>query len=95
MQPRSTAIAAATRAASPTRLTTTQAMRNQPFPRSTPIHAQAERQMRTIASTVVTTRSGRGDEDAQLDERVAQPRAEVEGRDGDGAGEEIGTMTRG
>ena len=36
----------------------TQASRNRPLPRSTGIHAQAERQIRTAASAVVMTRSG-------------------------------------
>mgnify|MGYP001600879133 CR=1 FL=1 len=39
-------------------LTPTQANRNEPLTRSTGIHAQAERQMRRIASAVVTTSSG-------------------------------------
>ena len=83
-----TAIDAATRAARPTRLTATQASRNRPFPRSTGIHAQAERQIRTIASAVVRTRSGAAMSDAQLDQRVAEPRAELERRDGDRAADE-------
>jgi len=39
-------------------LTATQARRNHPLPASTGIHAQAERQIRTIASAVVMTSSG-------------------------------------
>src|SRR5918993_3086028 len=53
-----TAIDAPMRAASPTRLTATQASRKLPLTRSTGIHAQAERQIRRIASAVVTTSSG-------------------------------------
>ena len=39
-------------------LTATQASRNRPLPRSTGIHAQADRQIRTTASAVVNTSSG-------------------------------------
>ena len=45
-------------ATSPMTLAPTQARRNRPFVRSTGIHAQADRQIRTRASAVVTTRSG-------------------------------------
>ena len=39
-------------------LTATQASRNRPLPRSTGIQAQAERQIRSAASAVVTRSSG-------------------------------------
>jgi len=51
-------MAAPTIAVSPITLTATQASRNQALPRSTGIHTHAERQMRRIASAVVTNRSG-------------------------------------
>ena len=49
---------AAVRAMSPTSAAPTQAKRNRPLLRSTGSHAQAERQMRSVASPVVATRSG-------------------------------------
>ena len=75
---------AATRATRPTTLTATHASRNKPFVRSTGIQAQAERQIRSTASAVVTMRSGSGDEDAQLDQRAAERDAELERGDRDG-----------
>src|SRR3954471_22220545 len=53
-----TTSAPTTSAASPMRLTATHASRKRPLPRSTSIHAHAERQIRKTASPVVTTSSG-------------------------------------
>src|SRR5690606_38186485 len=50
--------AAAVAATSRTTAGTSQASRNRPFPRSTGIHAHADRQIRSIASAVVRSRIG-------------------------------------
>ena len=56
-------------------LTATQASRNSPLVRSTGIHAQAERQMRTIGVGRGEDQQRQRDQHAQLDQRAAERRA--------------------
>ena len=72
-------------AASPIRLTATQARRKTPLTRSIGIHAQAERQMRRTASAVVTTRSGAAMTTHSLTSGLPSGGAELERRDRDRA----------
>ena len=67
-----TPTAATIRTSKPDALTANQARRKRPRPRLTGIHAQAERQIRTAASAVVSEQDRRADEDAGLDQRAAE-----------------------
>ena len=75
-------------APSPIRLTATQASRNRPLPRSTGIHAQADRQIRTTASAVVSTRRGAPISTHSLTSGLTERDAQLQRGDRDRAGDE-------
>ena len=65
-------------------LTTTQASRNNPFVRSTGIHAHAERQIRSDRVGRGGDEQRQGEQHAELDQRAAERHADLERGDRDG-----------